>query len=1396
MAAGCFNWYRKSKNSSRGHTQPSRAEFSSAKALSTERGEQCPPSISPPHGIKTPEDGATHPSGVHAHTIRTGVVSLRDPISLRDSLILSSTPEIVTIVTQSGYKCLYQNPASIAWLGSCVELEGVSEDGSVGILVDAQPKVSADNNVLNAIFAYDMEKLYIMLEEVVMGEGVWKGVIRVQAQSQDTQGHAPATCGSAGRAAGECQLPLTPSGISLHAGVSCDGTGTSSLRTSRPKSLAPFFQSESSCPQHAGGSAAAGGEFGGKPAAIASTPGMVPSTEGRAQAGFELSGLDVLDAAALALPGGDGSSLMSDKGWGDSDLAAITEPRRRSLERPAAAGSNTSMSVGAASPDGYEPRSIQRPRSAVCIPLTAGTSTRLGPQRRSFCLPNTHHSQGSLSPIPSSSMLPILHCPQVDAMQAPHPPPVLLQLLGSGQPTHRGLQDSGAIMVLSTTACEEADNNDDPALTMVTRPVTRSLRPSSEPLGAVRPLAPLPPPAPRVLSRQGLVQPAANAEGTGMPRDSDGGSSAYSGSLAVCAIGTPSPLDGNGGGGSAVPGSGGSAANSGRGGGGTRDADQGSGGNTGGSSAGGGGRDYRGRSGGGASDCAAANYSGEIACSSSGGGSRSRSSFRAMLGRILSRSIRDLGGGGGRTGSVSPASLTCVGDSGAVAAASLTASPRASFVTSVGCYECDAATKCDLTPPQPRRDAAAHSPPPPLSSQTSATQAHTPRVRISASRPVDLEVDGALRQPSQGRLPVRRIQSSRPFRAAVASSSGAPAAEGVVTSWFAQESADSATAAPVRPSTLTGLVTASRPSLSGRSLHASRSFIVSSSPASVTPLPMPSFSHAVAFAGSLRAAPTAALALAVGTSSAKRRSSLASEGANAGVYEGARTAGGNGGSGVYGIGGMSCSSSGTASGTTVSDVVKLSGANAVQASEQTPPRHRLSRVGVEGGELGAAACRAVVPQATVAPQSLGSVMELPSSPFATEAAAAAVISSSSFAFRAHFDTNDGHLPSSGPAAAVSAASAASAGQSQAATAPPQLASVYRTTSLAAASQGGGGRGGAPPVITTVEMLSRKMSSLLESVTPFGECGAAVAEGAAGEVAAGQQQEVYHEVWARRAVDPILDEDVIIITQQDVTARVLAERHLGLVMETEHRLLEQLYPRHILKGIVEDWATEFSQKQAGGAPSQMRPGVRDPYSVATWHPRVTLLFADVVGFTPMCKEVEPRAVMHMLNALFSRFDSRLDEFGVFKVETIGDCYFVAGGLVDTDEDGMANVCKRDGTVNASRDVRRVFGFAKEMLAAAREVKMPTTGQPVKIRIGMHTGPVVSGVVGTRMPRFCLFGDTVNTASRMESTGVPCSIHVSEATYVFLQNEEGWQPTGGIEVKGKGHMKTYINSPRVP
>ncbi|KXZ47891.1 hypothetical protein GPECTOR_32g504 [Gonium pectorale] len=265
--------------------------------------------------------------------------------------------------------------------------------------------------------------------------------------------------------------------------------------------------------------------------------------------------------------------------------------------------------------------------------------------------------------------------------------------------------------------------------------------------------------------------------------------------------------------------------------------------------------------------------------------------------------------------------------------------------------------------------------------------------------------------------------------------------------------------------------------------------------------------------------------------------------------------------------------------------------------------------------------------------------------------------------------------------------------------------------------------------------------------------------------------------------------------------VIAERHLARVMEAEHGLVEQLFPRHVLEYVAEEWTAGGEGRAADGGPAaagacdtdslRWRPVLRDCTPLATAHPEVTLLFADIKSFTPMCGQVEPQQVMRFLNDLYSRYDALLDDYGVYKLETIGDCYFVASGLITTDQDGMAAV-REEGPGREAVDplhAERAFMFAKAMLSAARQVAMPTTGQPVEIRIGLHTGPVVSGVVGTRMPRFCLFGDTVNTASRMESSGEPGAIHASAATFAALRNvDDQWEPTGGVEVRGDAELAT--------
>ncbi|XP_017271662.1 heat-stable enterotoxin receptor isoform X2 [Kryptolebias marmoratus] len=176
--------------------------------------------------------------------------------------------------------------------------------------------------------------------------------------------------------------------------------------------------------------------------------------------------------------------------------------------------------------------------------------------------------------------------------------------------------------------------------------------------------------------------------------------------------------------------------------------------------------------------------------------------------------------------------------------------------------------------------------------------------------------------------------------------------------------------------------------------------------------------------------------------------------------------------------------------------------------------------------------------------------------------------------------------------------------------------------------------------------------------------------------------------------------------------------------------------------------------------------------------VTIYFSDIVGFTTLCQYSAPMEVVDMLNDIYKGFDSIVDHHDVYKVETIGDAYMVASGLP-----------KRNGNRHAV-DICRMALDILAFMGTFQLRHLP--GIPVWIRIGVHSGPCAAGVVGMKMPRYCLFGDTVNTASRMESTGHPLRIHVSEPTVNILQRTDcrfEYEIRGETYLKGKGMETTY-------
>ena len=170
--------------------------------------------------------------------------------------------------------------------------------------------------------------------------------------------------------------------------------------------------------------------------------------------------------------------------------------------------------------------------------------------------------------------------------------------------------------------------------------------------------------------------------------------------------------------------------------------------------------------------------------------------------------------------------------------------------------------------------------------------------------------------------------------------------------------------------------------------------------------------------------------------------------------------------------------------------------------------------------------------------------------------------------------------------------------------------------------------------------------------------------------------------------------------------------------------------------------------------------------------VSVLFADIVGFTRLSVRLSPTDLLELLNVVFSRFDAIADEFRVEKIKTIGDAYMAAGGLVTVEPDHLASM----------------VGFAAALQESVGELRAAFPG--LQLRIGIHTGPCVAGVIGIRKFSYDIWGDTVNTASRLESQGEPGRIHVSDAVFERLEGRFKFESRGVVELRGRGSMNTYF------
>jgi adenylate cyclase len=186
----------------------------------------------------------------------------------------------------------------------------------------------------------------------------------------------------------------------------------------------------------------------------------------------------------------------------------------------------------------------------------------------------------------------------------------------------------------------------------------------------------------------------------------------------------------------------------------------------------------------------------------------------------------------------------------------------------------------------------------------------------------------------------------------------------------------------------------------------------------------------------------------------------------------------------------------------------------------------------------------------------------------------------------------------------------------------------------------------------------------------------------------------------------------------------------------------------------------------------------PHSIADQFSAASILFADVVDFTPRVEHLPPAQVVGMLDELFGCFDTLSEKYGLEKIKTIGDCYMVAAGIPTPRPD----------------HARALALLSLDMMDAVRS--NDAVGKlNFELRVGINSGPVVAGVIGRKRFLYDLWGDAVNIASRMESQGTPGRVQITEATYELLKAEFECEPRGTVAVKGKGDMETwYLCGPR--
>ncbi|MEG4498129.1 adenylate/guanylate cyclase domain-containing protein [Microcoleus sp. F10-C6] len=227
------------------------------------------------------------------------------------------------------------------------------------------------------------------------------------------------------------------------------------------------------------------------------------------------------------------------------------------------------------------------------------------------------------------------------------------------------------------------------------------------------------------------------------------------------------------------------------------------------------------------------------------------------------------------------------------------------------------------------------------------------------------------------------------------------------------------------------------------------------------------------------------------------------------------------------------------------------------------------------------------------------------------------------------------------------------------------------------------------------------------------------------------------------------EEVVGRLQNEIKERQGVELALRLAQKKSDHLLLNILPEAIVEKL---------KKGEGAAAERFESA--------------TVLFADIVGFTSLSTRNSPLELVNFLNQIFSKFDQLTEKHGLEKIKTSGDAYMVAGGL----------------PVSRADHAEAIADMALDMQEAIAYF-LTDTGEPFQIRIGINTGPVVAGVIGTKKFIYDLWGDTVNVASRMESQGLPGYIQVTTAIYEQLKDRYLFEERGPIAVKGKGEMTVY-------